>query len=105
MIYYDPTFSSLIAFYLSPAMAGIILCVWLFIILGFAIKYFSGSRMMLMFDLIYEKVHIFYGDILGRDASKSMKLYITTLFFVILFANVVGILIDFLAPIFGMNPA
>jgi hypothetical protein len=48
-------------------------------------------------------VYTFYSDILGPVAGKRMKMYITSLFFVILFANVIGIFIDFIAPIFGMN--
>lgn len=103
MFYYDPTFSSLIEFYLSPIMAGVLLCMWLFIWVAFALKYVPNTRAMLAFDLFYEKVHGFYSDILGRDASINMKLYITTLFFVILFANITGLIISFIAPIFGMD--
>jgi len=103
MFHYDPSFASLIAFYLSPTMAGVLLCVWIFIFFAFMLKYFSSSRFMLMFDLMYEKAHTFYGDILGKDASMNMKLYITSLFFVILFANLIGLIISFIAPIFGMN--
>jgi len=103
MLQYDPTFSSLLSFYLSPSMAGILLCIWIFIVIAFGVKYFSGTRIILAFDLLYEKVYTFYGDILGQQASVSMKLYITTLFFVIFFANITWILLDFIAPIFGIN--
>jgi F0F1-type ATP synthase membrane subunit a len=58
---------------------------------------------MVLFDLIYEQVYKFYSDILGPLAGMKMKLYITTLFFVILFANLIGLVVDFIAPIFGMN--
>lgn len=103
MFHYDPTFASLIAFYLSPSMAGVILSVWVFIFFAYCIKYFSASRAMVLFDLMYEKAHTFYGDILGKDASVTMKLYITSLFFVILFANLVGLIVSFIAPMFGMT--
>ncbi len=103
MIKYDPTFSTVTAFYFSPAMVGFILCVLIFIIVAFAIKYLSWSRGMVLFDLIYEQVYKFYSDILGPLAGMKMKLYITTLFFVILFANLIGLVVDFIAPIFGMN--
>lgn len=103
MFHYDPTFASLIGFYLSPSMAGVILSVWVFIFFAYCIKYFSASRAMVLFDLMYEKAHTFYGDILGKDASVTMKLYITSLFFVILFANLVGLIVSFIAPMFGMT--
>lgn len=103
MFHYDSTFASLIGFYLSPSMAGVILNIWVFIFFAYCIKYFSASRAMVLFDLMYEKAHTFYGDILGKDASVTMKLYITSLFFVILFANLVGLIVSFIAPMFGMT--
>jgi len=103
MFHYDPTFSSLIAFYLSSSMAGILICVWVFIAVATLIKYVPDTKIMIVFDMLYEKVYNFYGDILGPESGKNMKLYIATLFFVIFFANIIGILLDFIAPIFGMN--
>ena len=103
MFLYDPSFVSLIDFYLSPVMAGVILCFWVFILLALAIKHFSHTRIMIAFDLFYEKVHTFYSEILGPEASKNMRFYITALFFVILFANLIGVMVDFIAPIFGIN--
>jgi len=103
MFHYDPSFASLIAFYLSPSMAWVLLCIWIFLLFAYCIKYCPASRVMVLFDLMYEKAHTFYGDILGKDASTNMKLYITSLFFVILFANLIGLIISFIAPIFGIN--
>ena len=67
MIHFDPTFTSLIAFYLSPAMLGIVFCVVVFLMLAFLTQSFSGTRFMIAFDLLYEKVYKFYSDILGKE--------------------------------------
>lgn len=103
MIHFDPTLQSLLAFYLSPAMLWIVFCVLVFLLLAVFTEYFSGKRIMIAFDLFYEKVYNFYSDILGKGASNKIRVYITTLFFVIFFANISGVLVDFIAPIFGIS--
>ena len=50
--------------------------------------------------MLFEVVAKFYGDILGEQASHKIKTYIVTLFFVIFIANILGVLIDFVAPVF-----
>jgi hypothetical protein len=67
MIHFDPTFSSLIAFYLSPSMLGIIFCMGVFLLLAALLSRFSKTRVMIGFDLLYEKVYNFYSDILGKE--------------------------------------
>ena len=103
MIQFDPTFQSLIVFYLSPVMLGVILCIFFFIILAFLLQKYPTSRGILSFDILYERVFRFYEDILGSNISSSIKTYITTLFFVILLANIAGVILDFIAPIFGIS--
>ncbi len=105
MIQFDPTFQSLIAFYLSPSMVGIVFCVVVFILLAGLLQKFSGTRAMILMDLFYERVYNFYSDILGKDIGVHIKTYIVTLFFVIFFANISGILLDFIAPVFGISQA
>lgn len=102
MIQFDPTFQSLIAFYLSPVMLGVIVCITLFALLAFVLQAFPKGRISLLFDLLYEKVHAFYSDILGEESSSRVKTYIATLFFVIFFANIASVVVDFIAPIFGV---
>ena len=58
---------------------------------------------MVAFEYLYEKVYGFYEEILGKDEKSSVKGYIVTLFFIILFANLFGVFLDFIAPIFGTN--
>lgn len=103
MIYFDPTMQSLIAFYLSPVMLGILIITFLFLLLAICVKRYSDTTVMVLFDMLYEKVYSFYSGILGDEISKNIKLYIVTLFFVIFFANISGLLLDFIAPIFGTS--
>lgn len=103
MFHFDPTFQSLINFYLSPSMLGIVFCIIVFLLLAFFTQYFSKSKVMLVFDMLFEKVHTFYSDILWAQPWENIKLYITTLFFVIFFANLAGVLLDFIAPIFWLK--
>ena len=105
MIQFDPTFSTLIAFYLSPVMLGVAICIGVFILLAGLLERYSHSNFMLSFDILYEKIHNFYWDILGPDSSSNVKVYIVTLFFVILVANLAAVLLDFIAPVFGMSAA
>lgn len=103
MINFDPTFASLIVFYLSPSMVGIMFCIVVFILLAILTHSFSGAKFMIAFDFLYEKVYKFYSDILGKEVGKNIKVYIASLFFVIFFANIAGVLLDFIAPIFGVS--
>ena len=58
---------------------------------------------MLLFDMLYEKVYNFYTDILGPESSLKVRVYIATLFFVIFFANIASVIMDFIAPIFWLT--
>lgn len=88
MINFDPTFGTLIAFYLSPAMLGIVVCIILFLLVAAGIAKYPQHKSMMVFDMLYEKVYNFYSDILGNEVGTNIKVYIATLFFVIFFANI-----------------
>lgn len=103
MFHFDPTFSTLIAFYLSPVMPGILFCMGVFIVLAYLVDRYPKSSCMVLFDMLYEKVYKFYSDILGPESSVNVRLYIATLFFVIFFANISSVVLDFIAPIFGLT--
>jgi len=103
VFHFDPTFSSLIDFYLSPVMLWVGVSVCIFIFLAYLVEKYPKSGVMILFDLLYEKVYKFYSDILGPESSSKVRIYIATLFFVILFANISSVLVDFIAPIFGIS--
>lgn len=95
--------SVLIHFYSSPVMQGVLLCIAFFMLFALVIEKFPNAKFTVCFDMLFEKVAHFYGDILWDNVSQRVKTYIVTLFFVILTANFVWILLDFVAPIFGIS--
>lgn len=103
MFYFDPTLESLRNFYLSPVMAWVMVSILLFLCVALFTSYGKKTKFFIAFELVYEKVYAFYSDILWDDASQKIRVYIATLFLVILFANLSWVLLDFVAPIFGQK--
>lgn len=56
---------------------------------------------MVFFEMFFEKIYEFFEDILGKEEKRWTKMYITLLFFIILFSNLLGVFIELLLPIFG----
>jgi F0F1-type ATP synthase membrane subunit a len=50
---------------------------------------------MVFFEMFFEKVYEFFEDILGLEEKKWTKMYITSLFFIIIFSNIIGMLLEF----------
>ncbi len=103
MIQFDLTMQSLISFYLSPVMSGIMAIIGIFFLIAIFIQKYPNSTIVLIFDMLYEKIYTFYSSILWDEVGKNIRLYVTTLFFVIFFANIAGVILDFIAPVFGIS--
>ncbi len=103
MIQFDTTFQTLLAFYTWPSMQWMYIMLLCILFLSYIIQKVPTSCIAYTFEYLYEKVFEFYENILWKDASLSVKQYICILFFVILWANLLGLLLDFIAPIFGVN--
>jgi len=78
----------------------LILCV---ISITLGLYYVPDNKVCIMFEYLYEKVYFFYEEILGREESSTVKGYIVALFFVLFFANLLSVILDFIAPIFGVS--
>lgn len=80
------------------------LIVSLFFICFFAVflRKFPESTLSVSFELLFEKIYHFYEDITGKESSNILS-YIITLFFVLLSVNLLGVIWDFISPIFWMN--
>ena len=94
----------LLNFYLSPVAFWFALEVLLVIVLIFMLKN-KDSSLYVFFDLIYEKVYDFFGNIIGENGKEIIKTYVVVLFFTILFSNLIGIFLELLAPIFWADEA
>ena len=100
MFHIDLTFSSLISFYLSPVMLWVVLCITAFLCIALIVQKYPHSKALLVFEMLHEKIYNFYSDILWPEASHRVRVYIVTLFFVIFIANILSVMIDFIAPVF-----
>ncbi len=80
---------------------GIVLAI--VILLSLLYKFCRNSSFMVLFDLMFEKIFEFFEDILWKDEKRWVKVYITTLFFVILLANLFWVVLEFLAPVIWFN--
>ena len=105
MIILDTTFSTLIAFYFSPIMIGVLAVLLVFIFLAYQLHYHPESRVVFLYEYLYESVYRFYESIIWKENASWIKTYVVSLFFVILIANILGIIGDFIAPIFWVNTA
>ncbi|PID86571.1 hypothetical protein CSB08_00110 [Candidatus Gracilibacteria bacterium] len=82
---------------------GILLELVLVVFFAVFYKFFKNSKIIVLFDMMFEKTYAFFEDILGNTEKSWIKLYITIMFFIILFSNLLGVFLDFLLPIFGEN--
>ena len=88
--------------YLDP---GVIIWLWmeliLILILFLVFTSFPKSSFVIFFDLVFEKVYDFFEDLLWNEEKRWIKLYVTLLFFIIIFSNFLWVFLEFLTPIFG----
>ncbi|MDD3303106.1 MAG: F0F1 ATP synthase subunit A [Candidatus Gracilibacteria bacterium] len=82
---------------------GIVFELLVVIIVAITLKYFKNQKISILISLLYEKVYLFYDGILGDDERRWVKTYVVILFFVILIANLMGIVLEFISPIFGFD--
>jgi len=66
-----------------------------------AFQAWRNSSFMVFFEMFFEKIFEFFEDILGTEEKRWTKMYITLLFFIILFSNILGSFLEFFLNIFG----
>ncbi len=79
----------------------LLVVIWMIFLFVFLYKYFPQSSFVVWFDMLFEKFYDFFEDILWKEEKRRIKVYITLLFFIILFANLFWIFMEFMVPIFG----
>lgn len=87
--------------YLHP---GVIVWLWIELIIMFSLillfRYKKNSSLVLFFELVFEKVYDFFEDLLGVEEKTWIKLYVTGVFFIIIFSNLLWVFLEFLLPVF-----
>ena len=85
---------------LSPMMLGIILQIITILLLVLLLKTGRNTKAWITLELFFEKMYEFFEEILGVKESRPVKIYVITLFFVILIANLLSYTIDLVRVIF-----
>lgn len=97
----DQVLRDFFSFYLHPWVSIwliIITLIWLKFFILF--KFFRNSAFFVFFELFFEKIYEFFEEILGKEEKGWIKIYITLLFFIILFSNLFWVFLELLLPIF-----
>lgn len=105
MFVYDPTFQSLQVFYTSGVMLWGVISFFLISMMAFIVYFFPNSRATFFLEWLYEGAFYFFQEIVWKQAGDFTKLYVSSLFCLILCINIVGVWLDFIAPIFGKTLA
>lgn len=85
--------------YSSAVLIGLWIQICLFFMIFIMITFFKKNKISLFFDYIFEKMYLFFAEIIGTE-KKGIQIYVLSLFFIILFSNITWVLFDFIAPIF-----
>ncbi len=94
-------FTQFIGFYIHPwVIIWLVLELFLFFLLIFWYSKHRDSSIIVFFEMIFEKVYDFFEDILGIEEKRWTKVYVTTLFFIILLSNLLGVFLELFLPIF-----
>ncbi len=83
---------------LAAPINGAIFEAALVVLMYMVYKTFPMSSVSILFDLAYEKVFGFFEEILWEEERLWVKNYITLLFFVILFSNMMWFVLELLVP-------
>ncbi|MFA5917116.1 MAG: F0F1 ATP synthase subunit A [Candidatus Gracilibacteria bacterium] len=89
--------------YNQNLLLGVFLEITIILTIAIILKYFNKKKFSILFELLYEKVYLFYESILGEGEKKWIKTYIVFLFFMILISNMLGVALEFVAPVFGVD--
>jgi len=85
---------------MTPLMRGVILQVAAISILVIVLYLFRKSRFGIAFSLLFENMYEFFEEVLWRDQKRAFKIYIVTLFFIILTSNLLWYIMDLIRVVF-----
>jgi len=91
-----------LAFYASSSFVWFLVEIILVLVAYFLIKEWKNS-FAIFFESMYEKAYDFFVDILWKDWKIWTHTYVVSLFFIILFSNLLWIILEIIAPIFWTN--
>ncbi len=84
----------------TPLMRWVILQISVIALLVIFIHTFRKTRFGIAFSLLFEGMYEFFEEILGKTQRKAFKIYVVSLFFVILISNLLSYTIDLIRVMF-----
>ena len=84
----------------QSSYSWILLELFIVFLLYIGFKFFPKSWIIIIIELAFEKAFEFFEEILWLEEKRWIKMYITMVFFIILFSNLLGVFLEFLLPIF-----
>lgn len=66
------------------------------VIIVYVVRFNKNTSFSVLFTSLFEKTYDFFSDILGENEKYRIKSYVVTLFFVILFSNLMWVVLDFI---------
>ncbi|MDD3262564.1 MAG: F0F1 ATP synthase subunit A [Candidatus Absconditabacteria bacterium] len=85
---------------MTPLMRGVLIQIGLIIIIVLSIKFFRKTKFGIGFSLIFEYMYEFFEEILGKAQKEVFKVYVVSLFFIILFSNLLSYILDLVRVMF-----
>lgn len=85
---------------MTPLMRGVILQIFVISMIVILIHVFRKTKFWIAFSLLFEGMYEFFEEILGKAQRKTFKMYVVTLFFVILISNLLSYTIDLVRVVF-----
>ena len=85
---------------MTPLMRGVILQIAVITLLVLLVRIFRTTRFGIAFSLLFEGMYEFFEEILGKTQKKAFKIYVVSLFFVILISNLLSYTIDLIRVMF-----
>jgi len=80
--------------WLSPFFVWILIEFFIIFVIYIYVTKKPQSSFSVFFDMIFDGIYSFFEDILWIEEKKWTKLYITTMFFIILFSNFLWVIFD-----------
>ncbi len=85
---------------MTPLMRWILLQIFVISMIVIMIRVFRKTKFGIAFSLLFESMYEFFEEILGKQQRKTFKMYVVTLFFVILISNLLSYTIDLIRIVF-----
>jgi F0F1-type ATP synthase membrane subunit a len=85
---------------MTPLMRGVILQIWVLSLIVIMVRVFHKTKFGIAFSLLFEYMYEFFEEILGKQQRKTFKIYVVSLFFVILISNLLSYTIDLVRVVF-----